>query len=34
MKGKSLLMIALVAIVAMAVVIRIPQARALVFGSN
>jgi hypothetical protein len=34
MKGKSLLMIALVAVVAMAVVIRIPQARALVFGSN
>lgn len=31
MKGKSILMIALIAVVAVAVVIRIPQARALVF---
>ena len=33
MKGKTILMIALVAVGAVALVTRIPQARALVFGN-
>lgn len=34
MKAKTILMIAVVAVVAVAVATRIPQVRALVFGSN